>query len=64
MMGHADETLYEAKSSRRNRCVVWKDPNMQIANPHRRVLKAGQILFNVPPFLIALYVAFQMRAPD
>ena len=45
MLGHADEALYEAKSGGRNRCAVWKDPNSQITS-RRRVLKAGQILFN------------------
>ena len=45
MLGHADEALYEAKSGGRNRCVVWKDPNIQVIT-RRRVLKAGQILFN------------------
>lgn len=46
MLGHADQALYEAKSSGRNRCVAWQDPNLQVINPRRRVLKAGQILFN------------------
>ena len=45
MLGHADEALYEAKSAGRNRCMVWKDPNIQVIL-RRRVLKAGQILFN------------------
>lgn len=45
MLGHADEALYAAKSAGRNRCMVWKDPNIQII-PRCRVLKAGQILFN------------------
>ena len=45
MLGHADDALYEAKSAGRNRCIMWKDPNIQVT-PRRRVLKAGQILFN------------------
>lgn len=45
MLGHADEALYAAKVAGRNRCMVWKDPNIQVI-PRRRVLKAGQILFN------------------
>ena len=46
MLGHADEALYKAKSAGRNQCVVWKDPNLPVNNTRRRVLKAGQILFN------------------
>lgn len=45
MLGHADKALYQAKSSGRNRCVTWKDPNIQTIS-RGRVLKAGQILFN------------------
>ena len=45
MLSHADEALYEAKSAGRNQCAVWKDPKFQTI-PRRRVLKAGQILFN------------------
>ena len=45
ILDHADEALYAAKSEGRNRCVVWKDPNIHVI-PRRRVLKAGQILFN------------------
>ena len=45
MLAHADDALYEAKSAGRNRCIIWKDPNIQVI-ARRRVLKAGQILFN------------------
>ena len=45
MLGHADEALYEAKSSGRNRCVIWKDPKVDVI-PHRSALKTGQISLN------------------
>lgn len=45
ILAHADEALYQAKAAGRNRCVVWKDPEIEVV-PRRRVLKAGQILFN------------------
>lgn len=45
MLEHADQALYEAKSAGRNQCTVWKAPDTKVV-PRRRVLKAGQILFN------------------
>ncbi len=46
MLNHADAALYEAKASGRNCVTVWRDPNAPNVIQRRRVLKAGQILFN------------------
>ena len=45
MLDHADEALYKAKAAGRNRCMVYKNANIEVV-PRRRVLKAGQIFFN------------------
>jgi diguanylate cyclase (GGDEF)-like protein len=43
---HADRALYDAKQQGRNRSVVWLSAEDRLAVQRRRVLKAGQILFN------------------
>jgi diguanylate cyclase (GGDEF)-like protein len=45
LMERADSSLYQAKNAGRNRCVTWiQDDNPAVAR--RRVLKAGNIVFN------------------
>ncbi len=46
VLAQADASLYRAKSSGRNRCVVWETPESAAAGARRRVLKAGSIIFN------------------
>lgn len=47
LLRRADIALYSAKSTSRNTCVLWKDTEKLAAATHmRRVLKAGQIVFN------------------
>jgi diguanylate cyclase (GGDEF)-like protein len=45
LIKQADGAMYEAKSTGRDRCVVWKGIE-QTKAPRRRVLKAGRIIFN------------------
>jgi len=42
----ANAALAQAKQGGRNRTVVWRDINATVQLPGRRVLKAGQIIFN------------------
>jgi hypothetical protein len=43
----ADTALYEARDAGRNTSVAWRPPIDRPGNEHiRRVLKAGQIVFN------------------
>jgi diguanylate cyclase (GGDEF)-like protein len=57
LLDHADQALYEAKRTGRNRSVAYRDPLLPTASDvsavvvsealrPRRVLKAGQIVFN------------------
>jgi diguanylate cyclase (GGDEF)-like protein len=45
LLAHADAALYEAKNTGRNKCVAWRNIHAD-AGARRRVLKAGQVLFN------------------
>jgi diguanylate cyclase (GGDEF)-like protein len=45
LLAHADTALYEAKSGGRNKCVAWRSAEADAA-VRRRVLKAGQVIFN------------------
>lgn len=44
----ADEALYEAKGSGRNRCMAWRGATLATTRQieRRRVLKAGKLIFN------------------
>jgi diguanylate cyclase (GGDEF)-like protein len=46
LLERADQALYRAKSSGRNQCLGQPQAAAEDAQPRRRVLKAGQILFN------------------
>nr|WP_314258254.1 sensor domain-containing diguanylate cyclase [uncultured Devosia sp.] len=46
LLQKADESLYEAKRSGRNKCVSWRQSGILPSDERRRVLKAGQIVFN------------------
>jgi len=46
LLRRADLALYDAKAAGRNTCVVWKAPEIIALGSMRRVLKAGQIVFN------------------
>jgi diguanylate cyclase (GGDEF)-like protein len=46
LLERADEALYDAKAAGRNRCMTRSRPAVEVAQSRRRVLKAGQILFN------------------
>lgn len=45
LLAHADTALYDAKNSGRNKCVAWRNAKAEAA-VRRRVLKAGQVIFN------------------
>jgi diguanylate cyclase (GGDEF)-like protein len=46
LLRRADTALYAAKDAGRNACVTWKSPKTLTPGGMRRVLKAGQIVFN------------------
>src|SRR6185295_7482168 len=46
LLRRADMALYDAKAAGRNTCTVWKAPDAFSPGSMRRVLKAGQIVFN------------------
>lgn len=46
LMAHADAALYASKASGRNRYTVWEPTAETGLSPRRRVLKAGQVVFN------------------
>lgn len=46
LLERTDEAVYEAKSAGRNQCVARRKTALVDTSPRRRVLKAGQILFN------------------
>lgn len=46
LTAHADAALYKSKAEGRNRCTLWEPVPDNGQTARRRVLKAGQILFN------------------
>jgi hypothetical protein len=46
LMSIADAALYRAKAEGRDRCIVSPREDVAVLDPGRRVLKAGQIVFN------------------
>jgi diguanylate cyclase (GGDEF)-like protein len=46
LLERADQALYRAKSAGRNQCMAQAKAADDVVQPRRRVLKAGQILFN------------------
>lgn len=44
LLGKADEALYDAKRSGRNKCSLWQAPGAIVPFERRRVLKAGKIV--------------------
>lgn len=46
LLQKADEALYEAKRTGRNKCTTWRQSGAKPEGERRRVLKAAQIVFN------------------